>query len=237
MPRCAAPAFRSRERTEAARERLHVEDFFNAARTGDVAKLEALLAADPSLLEARNELGQSALLLAKYHRQAAAAAFLLSKNPELTLHEACAAGVLDRVKQLTAGRARLIDTHSGDGFTPLALACFFGNPEVAEYLVNQGANLNLAATNPMRVAPIHAAAASRNRRIVEMLVAAGADVNQRQQQGWTALHAAAQNGDEALVAFLLANGADKTARSETNQSPHDMAMLQGHAGVVALLER
>jgi len=213
-----------------------VEDFLNAARAGDIARLEALLAADPSLLNARNDLGQSALLLACYHRQTGAVDFLLARGPELTLHEACAAGVLPRVRELVAERARRIDTHAGDGFTPLALACFFGHADVAEHLVNQGANLNLAAANVMRVAPIHAAVAGRKRAIVEMLLAAGADVNQRQHQGWTPLHAAAQNGDEDLVSCLLAHGADRFARSDSGQSPLDLAMSRGHAGVVAQLE-
>lgn len=212
------------------------EDFLNAARKGDVAELEAMLSGDPSLLASRNQMGQSAILLAKYHRQQAAVEFLLSRKPELTLHEACATGALETVKQMVRDRGRLIDTHSGDGFTPLALACFFGHAAVAEHLVNQGANINLAATNQMKVAPIHAACAARQFDIVKMLVANGADVNARQQQGFVPLHAAAQNGDAVMAKLLLDHGADAKVRSDNGQNALDLAMLQGHAAVVELLE-
>ncbi len=212
------------------------EDFLNAARTGDLAGLEGMLAADPSMLAATNQLGQSAILLAKYHRKQEAVEFLLSRDPELTLHEACAVGALDTVKRIVKEKGRLIDAHSADGFTPLALACFFGHPEIAAHLVNQGANINLAATNQMKVAPIHAAAAARQFEIVKMLVENGADVNAKQHQGFVPLHAAAQNGDAEMAKLLLDHGADAKARSGNGQNALDLAMLQGHAKVVELLE-
>ncbi len=214
------------------------EEFFNAARQGDLAKLGALLDTDPGLLQARNPLGQSALILAKYHRQQAAVDWILARQSELTLHEACAAGVADKVRAaIGASGSKLIDTPAADGFTPLSLACFFGHPEIAAYLVDQGANVNLAATNPMKVAPLHAAVAARQPAIVRVLIQAGADVNQPQQNGWRPLHAAAQNGDEESVKLLLEHGADRQARADNNQTPSDLAMLKGNAAIVALLER
>lgn len=213
-----------------------MEEFLNAARKGDVAQLEAMLAKDPRLLNFRNEMGQSAIMLAKYHRQAKAVEFLLEKNPDLSLHEAAAVGTLERVQEMVRERGRLIDSHSKDGFTPLALASFFGNTDVAEFLVNQGANVELPATNPMLVAPIHAAVAGKHRAIARMLVENGANVNARQQHGWAPLHAAAQNGDEELVRLLLDNGADREVRSEGGQTPLDLAMINGHGSVARLLE-
>ena len=213
------------------------EEFFNAARQGDLSKLETLFAADATLLAARNHLGQSALMLAKYNRQPAVAEWILAKRPDLTLHEACAAGVSSTVREIIGAQgSKFIDAHAPDGFTPLSLACFFGHPEIAAYLVNQGANVNLAATNPMRVAPLHAAVSARQPEIVKALLQAGADVNQPQQQGWRPLHGAAQNGDEESVKLLLEAGADRTARADNNQTAADLAMLKGNAAIVALLD-
>ncbi len=76
------------------------EEFFNAARQGDLARLQTLFTADATLLTARNHLGQSALILAKYHRQQAAVDWILAQLPVLTLHEACAAGVAAVVKEM-----------------------------------------------------------------------------------------------------------------------------------------
>lgn len=211
------------------------ERFLAAAREGDLASLGALLAEEPALLSHRNELGQSAILLAQYHRKPEAVRFLRDAAPPLTLHEAAAVGDLETVRRLILERGRLIDAHAGDGFTPLALAAFFGHPEVAAYLVSQGANVSLAAANPMKVTPLHAAVAAGHVKIVETLVENGADVNARQQQGWTPLHGAAQRGDEALVKLLLSHGAQPEMRAESGQTPLDLAMTHGHAGVASLL--
>ena len=211
----------------------------DAARAGNQTELAALLEADPAILNHRNELGQGAVLLAQYHRKPETVAFLLARSPELTLHEACAVGDLERLQTLLANpttRGRLIDTHSGDGFTPLALACFFGHEAAAAWLVNHGANVRLAANNPMQVAPIHAATAGRHFGILKLLVESGADVNARQQQGFTPLHAAAQNGDEPSLKLLLANGTDRTARAANDQIPLDLALQNGHAAAAAILE-
>lgn len=213
-----------------------MEEFLNAARAGDIEQLKTLLAANPALLNERNELGQGAILLARYHRQAAAVDFLLSKNPDLNLHEAAAVGALDRVRTIVRERGRLIDSHSKDGFTPLALASFFGHAAVAQYLIDQGANVSLAANNPMKVTPLHAAVSGRHFEIARMLVDNDADVNARQQQGWTPLHGAAQSGDQDLVKLLLAKGADREARADTGQTALDLAMTHGHGAVAALLE-
>ncbi len=194
-----------------------------------------MLDSDAALLDYRNEMGQSAILLAKYHRRQDAVDFLLARGPALTLHEACAVGAIDTVRQALRERGRMIDEHSIDGFTPLALACFFAQPEIARLLIDQGANVNLAANNAMKVAPVHAAVAARQSAILKMLVEAGADVNARQQAGFTPLHAAAQNGDEAATRMLLAAGADRQARADNQQSPLDMALLGGHGPVAELL--
>ena len=213
--------------------------FLDAARAGDEAALGAILAAEPALLNHRNELGQSAVMLALYHRKPAAVQFLLARGPELTLHEACATGQLERVQALLetpSQRGRWMDQHSGDGFTPLALACFFGQEPVASWLVNHGANVSLAANNPMHVAPIHAATAGRHFGILKLLVEAGANVNARQQQGFTPLHAAAQHGDEPALRLLLQHGADRAAMASNNQTPLDLALQNGHGGAAVILE-
>ena len=211
------------------------EALLTAAREGDLDRLRELLEQDRSLIQYRNELGQSAVLLAKYHRQLAAVEFLLQRGAELTVYEAAAVGGLQRVRELVDEDSSLLHEYSPDGFTPLALASFFGNVAVVEYLIDRGSDTNLASRNPMGVYPLHAAAAGRHIDIVRRLVKAGADVNARQQQGFTALHSAANNGDEEMVRFLLAHEADRDARSDAGQTPLDVAMTQGHEAVANLL--
>jgi ankyrin repeat protein len=211
------------------------ETMLEAARAGDTDKITALLAADAKLVNARNDLGQSAVLLAKYHRQDAVVQLLLGRNPILNIWEASAVGDSDRVMELLEADPKLLNQHSRDGFTPLGLAAFFGSETIAHNLMAKGANPNIASNNPMQVAPLHSAVAGGHMAIVRMLVESGANVNAVQQQGFTPLHGAANLGDELMVRYLLANGADPSARAENGQTAMDFALARGHQSTVNLL--
>jgi uncharacterized protein len=127
-----------------------------------------------------------------------------------------------------------------NGFRPLKLAAFFGRAGTLLVLVEQGADPNLAARNPMRVRPIHSAAAHRRpevaQGIVEHLLAHGADANVAQHGGWTPLHQAADHGHLGLVQILLEHGANPQARSDDGRLPVDMAREKGFDHVVEILQ-
>ena len=70
---------------------------------------------------------------------------------------------------------------------------------------------------------------------------AGADVNQRDHNAYTALHHAASRGDNELVLYLVSKGADVTVLSREGQTTADMAngpvqRVQPFPETVALLE-
>jgi ankyrin repeat protein len=211
--------------------------FQQQVKQGDLDAVRALVADDPSLIDARNEAGQSAFLLSKYYGKNQIADYLLSLNPQLDVFDASAAGLRERVLREVERDASLLSAHSTDGWTPLHLAAFFGHPELAGELLDRGANVNARSTNAMRNTPLHAAVAGRKAAVVKVLVERGADVNARQEGGWTALHGAAQNGDREIVEALLANGADTGARAENNQAALDLALLKGQHEIAALLEQ
>jgi ankyrin repeat protein len=107
----------------------------------------------------------------------------------------------------------LLDTKSADGYPPLGLAIFFRQPDVAKFLIECGADVNAAADNQQRVAPLHAAAAVGDRETMKLLLERGADPNARQQVDFTPLHGAASRGDVEMAKMLIAHGADPAARS------------------------
>ena len=213
-----------------------IKEFFEAIRSGDQARVGAMLAEDRTLAQARDEKGLSGFTAAKYSRQEEIAALLLTSGVDLDIFEACIAGDVARITALLGADSKLTQSHSHDGWTPLHLAAFFGQEQIARTLLEHGSDVNSHSLNAMENTALHAAAAGRKPAVIEVLLAHGADVNARQHGGWTALHAASQNGDVSLVRFLLAHGADREARAANNQSAMDLALTGGHQAVVDILD-
>ncbi len=210
--------------------------FFDAIRAGDRATVDTLLASDSSLLGALDENGLGAYAVARYSGHNEIAALLLEQGVKLDVYAACMAGARETVARMIADDPGLTDAYSSDGWTPLHLACFFGQPEIAEILIALGADVNARSRNPMQNMPLHAAAAGGNREAVRLLLEHGADVNARQYGGWTALHAASQNGDVEMVRLLVGGGADIDLRADNQQNAMDLAMTKGHQAVVNVLD-
>ena len=55
--------------------------------------------------------------------------------------------------------------------------------------------------------------------IVSLLLEKGADVNAKNNDGWTPLHWASENGHEAIVSLLLEKGADVNAKDNDGETP------------------
>jgi ankyrin repeat protein len=135
----------------------------------------------------------------------------LAAGRELDIFEASALGRTGRVRDLVDADPSLANAWADDGFQPLGLASFFGHAETARVLVEHGAEVNSASRNPMRVMPLHSAAAAQDPdvryEIAKLLLDAGADPNARQQDDYTPLLAADQHGDARLRDLLVAHGA------------------------------
>ncbi|MGA8028323.1 MAG: ankyrin repeat domain-containing protein [Bryobacteraceae bacterium] len=213
-----------------------LKSFHEQVKRGDLDSLRVSLAGDASLLDATNESGQTAFLLAKYYRQEPIAEYLLTLKPKLDVFTASVAGLTPAVTAEIDRDPALLEAHSTDGWTPLHLAAFFGHPELAEALLDRGAHIDARSANAAKNTPLHAAAAGGKTAVVQLLLKRGADVNARQEAGFTALHSAAQAGNREMVEALIAHGADVNARAGNNQCPLDLAMAGGKQEVVGLLE-
>jgi len=209
---------------------------FEAIKAGDLPQVTALIEADPSLLNATGENGQSALVTAKYLRNEEIVRTLEEHGATLDIFAAAMLGRTELIEELVGGNRSLASALSRDGWTPLHLAAFFGELEAARVLLNHGAVVNASSTNAMRNTPLHAAAAGRSSEIAKLLLDRGASPNARQHGGWTPLHAAAQNGDLEMARTLITAGADLEIRADNNQLPLDMALLKGHQTMVEFLE-
>jgi ankyrin repeat protein len=212
-------------------------DLIAAIKGNDVARAKELLRANPALAQERDENGVSATMNARYRGQTELVELLLSSGVALDVFEAATLGKTARIAELLNGNPKLVNACSPDGFSPLHLACFFGQEAAARVLLERDADPGAAAQNPMRVQPLHSAAAGRQLGIVRMLLERGAPVNARQHLGWTALHEAANQGNREMVEALLRHGADPAAGNDDGKTPADVAVERGHTELVRLLKQ
>ena len=185
-----------------------VEKAFEAVRSGDVGILAGLLAGNPALATSRGESGVSLLLTACYHRRPEMVELLLASAGPPDIFEASALeGGTDRGTKLLETDPALAEAWSADGFTPLHLAAYFGREEMADVLLDRGADRTPCRATRCRCDRFIRAAVSRSLGIVKRLLECRAEVNARQHGGWTPLHAAAFNGDLPMAEYLVAQGA------------------------------
>lgn len=69
----------------------------------------------------------------------------------------------------------------------------------------------------------------------EKLIKSRADVNEQDEQGWTALNFAAGRGDLALVKLLVESGADIFRVGRDRRTPYKIALAAGRVSVVKYL--
>jgi ankyrin repeat protein len=211
------------------------DELFQAVQQGAADSVRALLDADPSLVSAKNDRGQSAVLAAAYAGRGEIRDLLIARGAPLGAHEAAAAGKLARVQELVESGAASAGDYSPDGFPLLALAAAFGHEDVARYLHGEGADLNAAATNGTGYTALTGAVTNGHESVVRWLLENGADANYRYGPGYTPLHAAAANGHLPIVKLLLAHGADASAGTNEGKTPLALATERKHTTVADYL--
>lgn len=213
------------------------DDVFAAISEVDVERVRSLLADDPSLASARDGRGVSALMQARYRFDRDLIQAVRAHVDELDVFEAATFGDLDRLISLLEADPSDVSARSGDGFTPLHFAAFFGQPDAVALLLARGAEVDARGTGWMTGTPLHAAASGRHLDAARRLLEAGADPDERQSQGFAPLHAAAEHGDVALVRLLLAHGADANATTDDGRNALVFATAAGDAETIEALRQ
>jgi uncharacterized protein len=211
------------------------KEFFDAVQAGDAPSVRSLLDADPSLAGARNEQGQSAILIAVYHGRLEMRDLLVARRVSLDIIDAVAAGQIERVKQLVEKDRALANSFSSDGFPVFALAATFGYRDVAEYLLSRGADVNSVSKNATGYTALTGAVAMGRTEMVAWLLSCGANANHRYGPGYSPLHEAAANGRLEMIRLLVEAGADPAAVTADGKTPLTFAEEREHSDVAEFL--
>ncbi|MDD4889230.1 MAG: ankyrin repeat domain-containing protein [Phycisphaerae bacterium] len=121
--------------------------------------------------------------------------------------------------------------------TPLEAAVRNGREEVVEILLSRNGGAKLPSIPTPRDPLLRDAALHGRQKIVELLVAHGADVNEVNRDGQTPLAGAAWNGHQATVEFLLARGANINARDRFGYTALKCARQQYHNQIANILRK
>lgn len=188
------------------------QEIFDAARHGNLGKVQELVKSDPQLLNARDENGRTPLHWAARGVHFEVLQFLVDRgadvnardaNGTMALHSAAARGHLAASRCLVE-RGAAVDVKNASGVTPFYYAALQGNREVLNYLLAHGANR--------------------------------ADLEMRDTWGRTPLCAVARDGgDPETLKVLLELGADVNAADPAQETPIMLAAWRPYKGAVNVL--
>ena len=158
-----------------------------------------------------------------------------TRNKQDEFVDSASNGTIDAVRKYLNDNT--VDVNGKDrwGWPALYWACENGHCDVAELLLDHGADIN-ATTSNYGVTPLMAACYSGHTSITKLLLGRrGCHVNAVDNGGDTALHKACWDGSTECVKELLAHGADTSIKNKDGETPLDIARNQNHKAVIALL--
>ena len=223
-------------------------NFFEAAEAGDLSRLRELIAQGVPV-DARNDRGWTALMVSAKSSRRDAVSFLIEKGADVNARSTRAAGntVLcfaaegnqpDIVKTLLEHGAD-INARSGRGpASALDYAAWNGKREAAEILIAHGAAIaepGLTDQYGVAYTPLMGAACANHPELVALLLASGANLEQRNNHGATALMEAAKRPCSDTVRLLLSKGANVNAADPEGHTALIFAAYNGRNETVKIL--
>ncbi|CAG8497110.1 6562_t:CDS:2 [Acaulospora morrowiae] len=163
---------------------------------------------------------------------------------DLSIHDATAAGNMERVKELldpqgsgetTSSFLLANEASPSSGLTPLHYAASRGHFEIVKWLIDAaGAIVDLE--DQTGETALLKASYNGHTHVVAFLLQKHAKYDQKDNDGWTALHNASAQGYLQIVKYLLEHtAAEVDVRSSKGHTPLMNAASKGHIDIVEYL--
>jgi ankyrin repeat protein len=219
---------------------LHAGQIHEAAATGDMDKVRALLEANPNLLESKGETGSTPLIRACWYppsfpTKVDVANYLIDKGANVNAKNNFGAtalyfsvGDFDLTKRLINKGAEVnLHVFTPDGLTPLHYATWIGNLKVIKFLIEHGADVNAVCTDGTVLQNAIKRKSESTKEIMKLLLENGAKFKEF-SYGNTELHMAALYGFPDIAHLLIEHGADVNAVNEYGHTPLYYATRHGY---------
>ncbi|XP_030368515.1 ankyrin repeat domain-containing protein 55 isoform X2 [Strigops habroptila] len=183
---------------------------YQAAASGDVSTLTAVIREDPSILESCDSEGCTPLMHAVSGRQVDTVKLLLKMGANINTQDAC-------------------------GRTSLCLATYLGWLEGCISLIRNGAKQNIPDKNGRL--PLHAATAEPDVRLLNVLLQKSNlnEINHQDNEGMTSLHWAAFHNRPQHTQTLLHKGADLTLVDKDLKTALHWAVQSGNRVLCSII--
>jgi uncharacterized protein len=220
-----------------ARDRFGARPLSHAARFGHLAMVDLLLG-HGAPLNARNLSGATALFVAVEGDHTPVAQRLMERGADVNL--AGRSGVTPVAAAAYRGNDTLVSellTRGADdrapdqtGKPPIVYAAAGARFDVVTRLLARNIDINARYPNDLTLlmwasGPDQSAPEPQAIKVVQSLLDAGANVNDRDARGRTALMIAAEGGRAEIAGLLLARGADPSLKDKTGKSAADLTVL------------
>ena len=152
--------------------------------------------------------------------------------------EALERGDVDAIKQRVLANREYIHEHDSYGDTPLLTAIGFDNLELVQFLLDNGADPNIAVDDGYTCLLTAIESDSPDSTsLVDSLIKAGADIHETGTNGWTPLHMASARGHIEIARSLILNGArvNQPKEIDGSETPLMEAASTGQSELVRLL--
>jgi ankyrin repeat protein len=169
----------------------------------DLPGVQAALAEQPALLNARSSLDETPLAAAAHVGNKAIAEYLLNQGASMELPAAAMLGRDDDVRGAVDGDPSLANAAGAHGISILFHAAVGGNFDLARYLVDRGATVTPESGGHV----LHAAVRAGDADMVRWLIDLGADINTKDFESKTPLQRAREAGHAEIAALLGEGGA------------------------------
>ncbi|RMB61048.1 ankyrin repeat domain-containing protein [Dokdonia sinensis] len=143
-------------------------------------------------------------------------------------------GTSDELVTLLAKHPDTLNTKNAEGYSPLILAAYHANFEVAKELLKNGASINEESNYG---SAIMAATVKGAIKIVQLLLEYGADPNVTDANGTTALLYATMFQQNEIATLLLNYKADTSLKDNRGNTALDYAILMKNETLTNLLKK